>query len=48
MHTQAEMHPDRTGIADYYAAFCSGNKLITSPDAAAGLAHDLRLPFIVS
>lgn len=48
MHTQAEMHPDRTGIADYYSAFCSGNKLNTSPDAAAGPARDLRLPFIAS
>lgn len=48
MHTQAEMHPDRTGIADYFSAFCSGNKLITAPGAAAGPAHDLRSSFIIS
>lgn len=48
MHTQAERHPDRTGIADYFSAFCSGNTLIAAPGAAAGPAHDLRSSLIVS
>lgn len=41
MHTQAEIRPDRTGIADYYSANCGGNKSIAGPDIVAGGARDL-------
>lgn len=41
MHTQAEICPDRTGIADYYSAICGGNKSLAGPDIVAGGARDL-------